>query len=237
MSTWKEAFNAREDLAVYGDNGLALFSLTLKFGIDDLDSVAAESITDGQDDKKCDLVYINPEDEYAVIIQCYFSSKVNPADPANKASDLNIALAWLLQRDINEVPTRLQSAAKEVRSKLSDGTIKNLHVWYVHNLPESANCRTELVTVQQTAATILLSEFRDKKIVVHANEIGDETLTEWYNESLSPILVDEEYMLDIDGGYEVSGVKWKAFCTSISAKFLHKVYKKHKTKIFSANIR
>ncbi|GKW02758.1 hypothetical protein PEC301877_15730 [Pectobacterium carotovorum subsp. carotovorum] len=51
MSTWKEAFDSREDLKDYGDNGLALFALALKFGVDDLAAVAAESITDGKDDK------------------------------------------------------------------------------------------------------------------------------------------------------------------------------------------
>ncbi|HBQ2635979.1 TPA: hypothetical protein RHG81_005542, partial [Klebsiella pneumoniae] len=104
MSTWNQAYSAREDLKSYGDNGLALFALALHFRIDDIDSVAAESITDGHDDKKCDLVYINEEEEFAVLAQCYFSSKDRQEAPANKASDLNIALAWLLQRDLHDVP-------------------------------------------------------------------------------------------------------------------------------------
>jgi len=35
--------------------------LALKFGIDDLDTVAADSISDGSDDKKCDIIYINKD--------------------------------------------------------------------------------------------------------------------------------------------------------------------------------
>jgi len=52
MSNWKEAFEAREDLADYDDNGLALFALALHFGLEDLDTIAADAITDGSDDKK-----------------------------------------------------------------------------------------------------------------------------------------------------------------------------------------
>ncbi|ELA9430654.1 hypothetical protein QTV33_004419 [Vibrio parahaemolyticus] len=75
MSSWKNAYESNSDLTEYGDNGLALFSLALKFGVDDLQNIAADAITDGYDDKKLDLVYINTEDEYAVICQCYYSKK------------------------------------------------------------------------------------------------------------------------------------------------------------------
>lgn len=55
-STWQTALELREDLQQYGDNAIGLFALALRFGLDDIHSVAAESITDGSDDKKCDLI-------------------------------------------------------------------------------------------------------------------------------------------------------------------------------------
>ncbi|WP_335910079.1 hypothetical protein [Shewanella indica] len=61
MSGWKSAYEANTELKEYGDNGLALFALALKFGVEDLQNVAADAITDGFDDKKLDLVYINTE--------------------------------------------------------------------------------------------------------------------------------------------------------------------------------
>ncbi len=76
MSTWTQAYESREDLKSYGDNGLALFALALHFRIDDIDGVAAESITDGHDDKKCDLVYINEEEEFAVSPNATFQEKI-----------------------------------------------------------------------------------------------------------------------------------------------------------------
>lgn len=238
MSTWKQAYESREDLKIYNDNGLALFALALRFRIDDIDSVAAESITDGHDDKKCDLVYVNEEDEYAVIAQCYYSSKERKEASANKASDLNTGLAWLLQREINEVPERLQSAAKQIRAAIKEGKVKCLYIWYVHNLPCSMNVLKELVTVQETAKTILAQSFNFPKFQVIATEVGQQILSDWYNDSLSPILVDDSFVIKTEtGGYEVNGSNWKAFCTSIPGKFLHRTYKKHKVNIFSANVR
>ncbi|WP_028715531.1 AIPR family protein [Pantoea ananatis] len=238
MSTWTQAYESREDLKSYGDNGLALFALALHFRIDDIDGVAAESITDGHDDKKCDLVYINEEEEFAVLAQCYFSGKDRQEAPANKASDLNIALAWLLQRDLREVPERINSSAKQIRDLIRQSKVKTLYVWYVHNLPVSKNVSQELVTVQQTADTILKHDFSHSKVQVHAVEVGAEKITEWYSESLSPILVDETFNIKVsDGGYEINGGEWSSFCTTIQGKDLARAYKKHKLNIFSANVR
>lgn len=121
MSTWKTAYEALEDLSEYNDNALGLFALGLKFGLDDLASIGVDAITDGSDDKKLDLVYINSEDEYAVVGQCYFSSKEKESAPSNKASDLNTGLPWLLQRDIEDVPERIKSAAVNLREAIRNG--------------------------------------------------------------------------------------------------------------------
>ncbi|WP_216640168.1 hypothetical protein [Aeromonas sp. CA23] len=159
MSNWFDAFQSRTDLQVYNDNALALFALALRFRTEDLDTVAAESITDGRDDKKCDLVYVNREDGYAVIAQCYLSLKDKPAAPANKASDLNTALGWLLSRSINEVPEIIKSAAQELRDAILDKEVTTIYIWYVHNLPHSNNVRDELITVHETASSITKQHF------------------------------------------------------------------------------
>jgi len=62
MKNWEEALAVRDDLEPYGDNAVGLFALALHHHIDDLHSVAAESITDGSDDKKCDILHIDPVD-------------------------------------------------------------------------------------------------------------------------------------------------------------------------------
>ena len=171
-STWQEALSARDDLNQYGDNAIGLFALALRFSLDDIHNVAAESVTNGSDDKKCDLIFIDREEGNAVLAQCYFSGKEKRSAPSNKASDLNIAVAWLLQRDIKELPERLRSAASELRSAILDGQIERFEAWYVHNLPESKNVEEELATVAATAKTIVDSLYSGKRIRISATEIG-----------------------------------------------------------------
>lgn len=235
--SWQDALVARDDLQQYGDNSIGLFALALRFSVDDIHSVAAESLTDGKDDKKCDLIFIDKEEGVVVVAQCYSSTKPKQSAPANKASDLNTAVAWLLQRELTELPDRLRSAAKELRSAISEGEIKRLEIWYVHNLPESKNVKDELVTVEHSAKSMINDIQTNSKIDISGLEIGSEKLEEWYRETLSPILVNDEIKFEIETGFTISEGGWKAYVAPISAKQLHRLYKIHKTKLFSANVR
>ena len=61
-------FQARTDLTErYGNNALLLYALQLRFEITDIISVASDALTDGGDDKKCDLIYIDPDTGVAVM--------------------------------------------------------------------------------------------------------------------------------------------------------------------------
>ena len=237
MENWKDAFEARKDLKKYSDNALGLFALALRFGIEDLDSTATDSITDGSDDKKCDIVYINKDEEFAVIAQCYLSQKDRASAPANKASDLNTGVAWLLQRELDELPKRILPAAQELRNGITEGLIKQLVIWYIHNLSESENVNQEMITVQQTAVSAIEVSFANKNVRVSAYEVGKNKLEEWYSESLSPILVNETISIPYEGGYKLSGPGWQSLSTFIPARLLYRLFRKHKTKLFSANIR
>lgn len=237
QSTWQEALRARDDLEQYGDNAIGLFALALHFSLDDVHSVAAESVTDGSDDKKCDLIFIDREEGIAVVAQCYTSEKDKRSAPANKASDLNTAVAWLLQRDIERLPERLQSAASEMRAAIREGAIQRFEAWYVHNLPESANVADELATVEATAKNLIDTLEPKSRVAVSASEIGRSVLESWYAETLSPILVNDELKIDVDSGFKISTRAWQAYVTAVPAKVLHRLYQKHKTRLFSANVR
>ncbi|MFS7192252.1 AIPR family protein [Serratia proteamaculans] len=237
MDTWETAYSALEDLSDYKDNALGLFALGLRFGLDDLSSIGVDAVTDGSDDKKLDIVFINSEEEYAVVGQCYCSGKEKQNAPSNKASDLNTGVAWLLQRAIDDVPERIKPAAINLRQCIKDGSVKNIYLWYIHNLPESHHVENELVTVQQTATSILKNEYPGLKVNISHKEVGSKTLQEWYEDCRTPILINEDISLNTIGGYEISGKGWTSYSTAIQARDLAKLYKKHKTKIFSANIR
>lgn len=237
MSTWTSAFTARTDLDRYGDNAIGLFALALRFGLEDLETVASESLTDGNDDKKVDLVYIDRDESVAVIAQCYTSTKARASAPANKASDLNTAVAWLLQRSIDDLPKRLRSTAAELRECLIDGSVSDLHIWYVHNLPESTNVHNELLTVESSLALALKSAFPGKEIGTQVLEVGNAKLDEWYADTQSPILVTDHFTIPIPDGFQMKAANWTAYVTAIPAKFLYTQYRKHKARLFSANVR
>ncbi len=142
MQNWQAALDSRDDLVIYGDNAIGLFALALRFDIEDLESVATAAITDGSDDQKCDMLYVDREERSAVVAQCDRCSTAKSKAPANKASDLNTAVAWLLHTPINSVPQKLRSEAKELRVAISTNGIDNLHLWHVHNLPQPKNVKT-----------------------------------------------------------------------------------------------
>lgn len=84
------AFKNRDDLDTYGDNALLLFVAQMRLGFDDVDSFASNSLTDGSNDKKCDLVAVSADRQRIILAQGYMSERLpGGGAPANKASDLN----------------------------------------------------------------------------------------------------------------------------------------------------
>jgi hypothetical protein len=238
-SQWLTALTERDDLTAYSDNAIGLFALALKFGIDDLESVGAESICDGGNDKKNDIIYIDLEQQRAVLIQAYRAKAPKQAAPANKASDLNTALAWLLVTPEKDLPAPIRAHTLRLRDGIRSNAVKDLHVWYVHNCQESLNVQNELDTVKHSLASALNSNFHGLQLNTSVLEVGNSTLQGWYSETQSPIMVTEDFTFQCPGGYEMKGKRWKAFVTSIAAVDLYSVYRKPGVgvKLFSANVR
>jgi len=72
---------------------------------------------------------------------------------------------------------------------------------------------------------------------IRAIEVGRETLEQWYLATETPIVVNEEFVVDVSGGYEIFGDSWKSYVTAIPASWLYKIYQKHREGLFSANVR
>ncbi|MFA4878102.1 MAG: AIPR family protein [Methanoregula sp.] len=237
--TFLKDFEGRKDLKLkYESNALLLYALELKWKIDDIGSVAAQSLTDGSDDCKCDLVWVDNDKKVAVIAQSFFSLKERDKSKSNKAADLNTAATWLLSRDIDEIPKKIKPPTIELREAINSGTINRIEFWYVHNCPESFNVKNQLKTVIETAKNAIVSRFPQfKNIEIVALEIGLETLQEYYKMLKTPIYVSDTFQLEIPGGYVVQTNKWQAYSTAIEAYWLHNLFKKFGKKLFSANIR
>ncbi|EPX58171.1 hypothetical protein D187_004208 [Cystobacter fuscus DSM 2262] len=233
-----KAFEHRKDLAKYGSNALILFALQLKHHIDDIHAVATDALTDGSNDKKCDLVYVDRGSRLAVIAQGYFSKQPKKEAPANKASDLNTALTWLLTTSIKSLPAKIRPAATDLREALKNKEIDVLEIWYVHNCAESVNVDNELASVASGVKVALNSAYKDSGCdEVQPLEVGLNTLGTWYRSIETAVLVSDEFTVQVPGGYAITEGKWAAFSTAVPAKWLYELYKKHQTDLFSANVR
>ncbi|MFI3891104.1 hypothetical protein E4P34_03525 [Kocuria rhizophila] len=239
-----QALSQRTDLFSYGyGNAIAIFVAQLRMGIEDAETFAADAVTDGGNDKKCDLVFVNRERETLVIAQAYANSKPKRANsgPANKASDLNTAVSWVLSGPLDSLPGNLKPAAAEARALINEGRVNSLEIWSVHNCPESKNIQTELDQVANTANNILSSEaYTDGHAQIssiRAIEYGVNTINNLYLGTRTPISVTKSFVFNIEGGYETKGDAWTAYNTSIRLSELRNLWAEYQTELLAPNIR
>jgi hypothetical protein len=234
---WEVAYKARFDGSRFGNDAIGLFALGLQYNIDDLDAVGAESITGGGNDKKCDIFYFDKEEGRCVIAQCYVSQRARASAKANKASDLNTAISWLLNTPLTSVPENLRANAAELRQSIENDELSELCIWYVHNLQESKNVADEMTTVEHAAATAISRISKNASVRILAREFGATQFTKLYLASGSPILVNADIKTKVAMGYQINGGDWSAYQTYVPGAFIYSLYAEHKTDLFSANVR
>ena len=242
---WKRAFSYLQDSEKYrtfGSNDIAVFASKLRLGFDDIETFAAEALTDSNNDKKCDLVYVNEDDGLIVLGQSYRTEDLftpKREAKANKASDMNAAVSWLLSGNLEGAPTTLKSATETLRAAIHDHTIDRLELWYIHNLPESINVRDALETAAETAKGLLNTYYPEqaKRIRIVPVEMGRETIGELYETNDVPIAVTAPVEFSVDYGFPFEGENWRCFSTLVSAADLHSQWNRHKTSLLSPNVR
>lgn len=234
---WKSAFKAMKENYGLTDDAIGIFAINIRFNLDDFVTVATESLVGGGDDKKCDVLYIDKERQIAVVAQCYVSSKPRLAAPANKASDLNTAVSWLISTDLAELPEGLRSRADELRTSVVAGEVKQVYIWYVHNLPGSKNVENELRTVETTARIALSKLAPAQDVNIFAEEIFDNKLEKWYTQAERTIIVTDTFKTVISDAVEIDQPDWKSLLTVVKGSFMSDLYKRYKTDLFSANLR
>ena len=218
----------------YGNNALPLFAVGLHLGVEDLASFAAESLTDSPNDKKADIIYIDESEGIACIAQGTTSANWGKAEaPANKASDLNTAAAWLLLQPIDDIPEQIRGQAKLLREGLEQGTITKLVFAYAHNAFESTNVANELLATLELVRDLSISQQCDVEVV----ELGLRATEALYLTSIGSIQVTEEINFPAAQHIRETGEGWKAFIVSISGAKLFDLYEAHRNALFSANLR
>lgn len=236
--THEVALSGRTDLTKYAHNAHLLFALEVAFQIDDIHSVATDALTDGQYDKKCDVIYVDTDDGVLVVAQGYVATNPKSEAPANKASDLNTAIAWVFGAPMSVIPPPLQSAVTQVRAALEADQLRTIQFWYVHNCPESSNVRAELSRVESSVKAAVKEHFPNSNISeFRAMEVGQNTLEDWYKALQAPILVTDSFEIPLTGGHTESGKDWEAFVTSVDGNLLYDLYQTHDSRLFSANLR
>lgn len=234
------ALSGREDLAKYGrSNSIILFAAELYLNVEDIDSFAAEALTDHNNDKKCDLVSVNVEQGIIVVGQTYAAQVPNNKTeaPSAKTSDLNAAVSWLLTGDTDTLPEVLRGAAEQARQALKDGSITDFQIWSVHNCPESKNIQCELKQVESTAHDILKRNFPSCSVNVSSREIGKSRINSVYTKNSKSIVVTDPINIPIDGGFAVDGNTWSSYNTTIPLSILRDLWSKHATDLLSPNVR
>jgi hypothetical protein len=234
---WQNAFNVMKTNYSLTDDAIGVFAINLKFNLDDIQTIASEAITGGGDDKKCDVLYVDKEREIAVIAQCYISQRTRDAAPANKASNLNTALTWLLLTDLDNLPDALKGRADELRSAIHAGEIKQFYIWYVHNLPCSKNVQAELRAVEETARAGLKRYPSGQDINIFAEEICNAQLDRLYMQAERTVIVTDEITMMVPDAIEIKEEDWTSVVTTVAGSWLYDLYHRYKTDLFSANLR
>ena len=243
MSTPKElkdtyafigAFLSETVLEPYGSNALPLFSVGLHLGVEDLASFAGDSLTDSPNDKKADIIYINEAEGLACIAQGTTAEKWGKAEaPANKASDLNTAAAWLLRTPTDEIPEHIRGQARLLRDGLHQGTITKVIFAYAHNAFESTNVERELSATRELVRGLEITQQCDVEVV----ELGLRATEALYLTSIGSIQIPDEIQFPAAQHIRETGEGWEAFTISISGAALFDLYEEHTKALFSANLR
>jgi hypothetical protein len=213
-------------------HAFGVYALCLYANLPDYAEVAAESLTEGNDDKDCDLCLIDAGDAFVVQMTAGEEWGKGTAS-TNKADSLLTALSWLLKKPYDQIPARLKPKAIELQEALARKEIKCLHLLFVHNCRQSTPVEEALRTVAASAKTLV----GDPAVDVVCLEIGLPRLQHLYNSLTKQIVVEDKIRFSVVGVLPEKGDGWEAVQTTIDGGILHDLWKKHRDELFSANIR
>lgn len=215
------------------DNAYLVLVVALFLEEPDLIGLAAAGLTEGGNDKKIDFIFHDIDARRIVFAQGYMSTKNSDSAPANKASDLNTACAWLLAGDVSLVPAKLREIILACRSAIEQGEVDFIDLLYVHNLPESVNVSREL----QTAEEYLRTNIANDRVLVKSHEFGRSKIQHLLAAQDSHIEVMDKIPFPGKLGIVEKGGTWNAAVTTISGSWVHELYAKYGDKLYSANYR
>lgn len=238
--TFKAAFDAETDLHQYSPNSLSIFALSLYLRLEDVHEFAANAVTEGPNDKKVDICYVDEIDNRVIIAQSYFSAEWGrKAARANKASDLNTAVAWLLSASEDNIPPYLRTKAIELRRLLKSESIRYIEILFIHNCYESQNVQYELKTVADATRDITNTIVRNPdSIIISYREFGITEIEDLYRSRGSDVLIDDWINVPgVESYVKEQSDGWSAILTSVSGSWIRDLHEHYRDRLFSANYR
>ncbi len=232
---YNAAFESKTELiAQYGKNkAFIVWGMGLYLDDPDLQTLADESLTDDGGDKKIDFLRYDNDSGVLYVVQGYMSPSPKDTAKANKASDLNTAMAWLFDGDVSGFALGMRDLVSDIRDALSRDEISQIIIIYLHNCGESKAVEDEL----KTAAVSLKTKLKDSSIDVTYKEIGNQTLERLFLRQAVNLLVSDEVECPFAPKYEESHGAWKSAILTVSGEWLRSVYNQYGDLIFSANYR
>ncbi len=214
-------------------NAHLLWSMGLYLDFPDLEQLEKESLTDRSSDRKIDFIRLDMDLKRITLCQGYFSktSTFKEIAPANKASDLNTAAAWLLDGDLNMVPQKLQSIIQQCRQAIKENEIDRIELLYVHNCAESDNVFCELETTRK-----FISE-RLKDVEIICKELGVQNIEKLYLAQSQSLVVVDRIECPAVVGLEEENSTWKSMVLLVPGIWLWEMFNKHGDDLFSTNYR
>ncbi|MDO7789121.1 AIPR family protein [Desulforamulus aquiferis] len=216
------------------DGAYLCWVMALYLERNDIIELATDGLTDGSNDKKIDFIDLDISNGKIILAQGYYSQSNNKDEaPANKASDLNTAAAWLISGNLADIPNNLRDIIKTCREAIDNDDIDSIEILYVHNLPESDNCKKELLTV----AAHLSALFENKGIDIIGKELGISSIEALYRSKKSQIVIKDKIEFDSKPVFRETSDGWNAYLFSVSGDWLYNLYKRYGEDLFSANYR
>lgn len=230
-----KAFNQEADLILtYNeDKAYTIWAMALYLNTGDLMQLAADYLVDGVNDHKIDFLQYDEDEKSLIIVQGYHSQKIKESAKANKAADLNAALAWLFGGDINHFGNEIRPKVEVVRKALAEGNLLHIELLFVHNCGESKEVEKEL----KTASDYLSNFLNSPQIEITYKELGNPTLENYYLKKIAHISVDVVIECPFPVTYEESSDNWSSAILSVTGEWLRNLYTQYNTQLFTANYR
>ena len=239
-SQFMQALDLRDDLDPFLENKIAAFGMELCFGIDDPIATLMPAVTGGGGDAKIDILYVNKDMGIIVVCQAYESKALRVSAKGNKGTDLGHAMSVILSTDEADLPAGVSPHILDAREAIREGAIRAIHVWYIHNCPESKTIQTDMGLCVAGVKT-QLDNYGEiaKNIALQFREVGLETLDSFYKSSSQAISVADKFEFDAPRkGFLMQDSGWQTFITTVNGEWLANLYRNYVSEgLYNPNVR